>query len=449
MSVLNNRATKCRSADQIIGQWREDRRDTIRQCNLNGVATDIFPHATTCILAELPGTQTFHLHGVCLGCTITRQLFPDALIQVDQELPIVTGAHIGMKLQVTRIPKARFRGYQPNLMLAHRSQQLLDRMALMDVCEPNFRQHLAETQFYSCQGNYLEHQVMVSSIIEYELTKESIPTLPDFRWLWHCVDHTYVVTEKLLPFSAIVAQSRPLAEPLLMGILGQLFATLDFLTDYTFTHGNPSLHSLKFSNRVTFFEYKGVKIASPMILHLIPAGSSAISLMVDGVTIRLTHTDNLTPHLIPPVIPIYTHVNPEQPSSSTGCHVGTPEHPIPQLTELSTRKFVTYRLGAEFLPFRQLVQQGVPIFAKSFDLYALLFALLCEVKFYEGIMSSPKLRPLIASLFLPEEFAAVLACAKEQWALPPASSATLAQLLANFHLRCDAQHYAWRQFSVM
>ena len=331
------------TADKIILNWRENRRcisrkiDDVNPCNMN------LPQHNKCHPTSM---------GTCCGCLIASRLFPRGEIKFNQPISILTGSYIGTKLIVKQQDNSKFSGYN-----------IVDNV-------------------YTNKGEFIEQYIVISSIIEYEFIKFGIPCVPSFIWAWQCCNKINYVEQIFSLGRGTFTQIQQhkeffnnsvLLPNIVRGIISQLIVCLDFLSNYDFVHGLPSINSLAFSNTYNSFKYRQFEISAPITLHLIPSGYSSLNIISSTVPdkiIKLKH--------------------PGKPNIK--------EYP-PPVFEMNSDY---YRITGQVAAFMQY--NGVNYFKSSFDLYALFVALMAEPLFRSSVLADPISTAIWKSMFLVEDY---------------------------------------------
>ena len=462
---------KVLSADQILIKWKEDRRAFVRNQDSSHFSVE------TLCTAKVSGVTA--IRGVCFGCKIAGRLFEKGMALVQKPMTILVGEHVGMQFVINQHKFAieHFGKYEVQPDLNAEVLGTLEFYANMSACQPSLVDSLRSTNFYTSVGSYYEHYAFVSSFIEYEMDKNGVPCVPPFLWMWNCddsfniIDRVYSLGQGSL--DGVIASSEfiespksptarevpfsPLTGPSLRGIVGQLIVCLHLLSVYGFTHGMPSLQHIGFSRKVASFEYDGVTIVSPLILHLIPSSVSAISIGdSDGQIRRFLHRGLgfVRPMAISsPYYSITTYVDSRH-TAKSGEGVCVRRSIIPTLSEYADSKVVCYTIGDKADDFMYSVQhRGIPLFSGSYDLYAFLTGFICEESFHHAVMKDAQILHLWKSLFVgdqyPQLMEAISKLRDRHGRTTSPSHSEILELLRPFALRCDAIDYAWELFKEM
>lgn len=421
------------SADQILTRFREDRRNISRAvnlCDLNTLFHNLVPQneECSCKITGISATKK-----TCLGCAIISRLYTNGNIIVNKTITIRPG-NINSGLQfytfLTQTCKSQIRGYKQ----INYYPQVLQRISNMGKCgSPK------ATTYFSSQGTYIEHYAVISSIIEYEMNKVNIPCIPTFRWIWKCENQIGIIES--IPnlgratFNEITKNSEflesprspvatrtavlPLRYEVGRGIMAQLIVSLHFLSSYSFLFGSPSIRNIAFSRTPVDFVYQGVNIISPLTLHLIPSGTSSISL---GENLRIFHP-------------------------GAKCIRNT------QSIEIMSGSH--YKIGAHKDLFNNYINfLGFPIFTNSIDLYMFLTIFLFEEAFAHYLHNDEPVFTLVKSLFVEDEYKTYIlgisdlrSSLSDKNSMP--SSNDILNILSNLTLKCDATGHIWNSFASL
>lgn len=428
------------TADQIILRWKEDRRDISRNvnvCDIQKLWQYIIPQneQCSCKITGISSTKS-----TCIGCKIVSRLYKNGDIVPNTGITIKPGnIHNGLQYY-TFITDSTTPGPLRNYKRVEYSVDLLSKITSSQKCGDQ-----QQTFFFASQGTYVEHYAVISSIIEYEMNKILIPCIPIFRWLWKCESNIGIVEnitnlgrgtfEQIVhntefmdtPRSPVASRSATLPFRLEIGrgLLMQLAVSLHFLGSYSFMHGSPSLRNIAFSRTPVDFLYKGVNIVSPITLHIIPSGTSSIS-----VGIPDTHSCSL--RIFHPGAKCNRHTDTIEILSGSHYKIGNNKH--------------TFNNYIKYL--------GLPLFTNSIDLYMFLTVFMYEDSFCQYVNNDSPIFDLIKSLFIDGEYKKYLFAIDnlrkrlfERNSVP--CSEDILDTIAPFTLRCDAINYLWATLSVI
>jgi hypothetical protein len=301
-------------------------------------------------------------------------------------------------------------------------------------------------------SNYLKtdsftNEVLVSWLVDSKLKMQGLPSGSRLLYAFYCRDTGYCVyttpsigkiedlqTDKFVNETGRSPQAKaetwaPLKIETSKAILQQLVATLKYLKQFDFIHGNPTLDSLVFYEEPCAYKYEDVRVVSPLTIGLRMDGKSSIS-TAEGRVYGLDQGDRVA---------LETTTLQLNPMTS---YLGDPELDDRQtVVHSSNGRFVTtYKLDRHNIRlFRSLLRMGVPVFASSFELYSFFVVLMCHYPFYESVIRSEQLSAVWRSIWSPEDYERVNASIKEQHH----KECDLEKVLVNKHLRCDALDVVW------
>ena len=305
------------------------------------------------------------------------------------------------------------------------------------------------------------------------MTKVGIPCIPTFRWIWNCCGTFNIVekvtqlgrgsldkivetpdyTENYKSSNGEYRKYNPLKSLSVRGIVGQLLATLHYLKSYNFTHGNPSIESLAFSRAATSFTYDDTLIVSPFTMFMIPSGLSSISIKEDPKNVvRIYHPGNnenisYTGNFASITSSVFLNVN-----YSYGSCDPRNKNVVPCLPSYEKDVTIGYKIGKEYDYVSQYIQKlGVPLFYKSYDLYAFLISLMINPAFRDGIILDQPLYDLWKTMWDPKEYT-ILMSDIDEYNLKGKTTFTSKEILvflSNYTLRCDAIDHMWEGYKII
>lgn len=310
-------------ADEILDQWKRDRRSVIERLRqlqrensvppplqaanlIRQVAQaspgmerveavlqihdpwkGVIPKDEDCITP--PGGQATLQSGVCLGCTLLGRLWPKGQVAPETSVIIKAGSQVGKKIHLKR--------YRRGVHIEKGLQGYREVSPCLTLSTSDGR---SKQDFWANVGPSPEHVAISNFYLETVLEESKLPANSIVQWLFECgseiafielipslgvgsLDAFQKVPEYLsLPRSptARVSPLNSLSGEVMRGIILQLAATLHRLSreDVRFVLGQASLQSLGFDAKPVAFIYDGVKIASPITTIFIASEGSSWSL---------------------------------------------------------------------------------------------------------------------------------------------------------------------------
>jgi hypothetical protein len=468
------------SATQILDRWNLDRSCLATAFHEEDLGSNILGHTLShdnrCMCHGGWGAAPFSSSQICVGCSVLLRLVPKTRIPESGLVKVLVGSYAGSELQI-RSSSNEMTKYQHDPYSAAMMEVLTQKLRAVDSCDPGFLSTISSSKIWSA-GSNVTHYIAISSIIQQIMREKNFPSLPPFRWAYGCANETFVVDEKfslgignlesVISIAEYVDSPRtpmarsspviPLTRSVAGGILTQLIAILHLLAGHGFVHGEPSLSFLGFSAKKSYFEYDGVKIESPVTMHLIPSPKSSINLQRKDGHHRLIN--RILPHMKEvssmkvPVIESKTFLTSKRIVTEARCQ--KPRSPAmagagfrsPCMEEVREHQVMGYRIGEFKGAFSNYVQNsGVPLFHLSFDVHAFLVSLMMEPSFYRAVHNDPQLKTIWSDLWFRSEYELVEAKLMELRHADDrriASSKEILDFLAPLNLRCNAIDYLWK-----
>lgn len=479
------------SADQIVTRWQHDRHGiakAVSHLDLPNPWEKTIAQDSECVCKMSTEQKAFTGEG-CIGCTVLGRLFKQGEIATNTPFTIQVGTNTGLRLVAHNYKRGvnighGLAGYVKTDYPTRIGHRLLEELSNVQACESSFAGHVQNTTFWACEGSPIHQYILISCFLENEARKAHLPTTPTLRWMFECAGDINVVEELLSlnkgtlgdvtaiaeymesPRSPTARASPiiPLQAEVSRGLLLQLVSTLHFYSRYAFTHGFPSLQGLGFSKKPAAFMYDDMKISSPITLHIIPSGSSAISAVSsDGKVIRIYYPGTSLERGIDVSLLPKISVSPFFGLKKTdACVLSSRPTTVGSLATFTTpclpsylnMRVMGYKIGSNPNSFTAYVRHlGIPLFHSSFDLYAFWTALMCEEPFYLAIHNDQAVIDIWRQLFALDEYESVMSDirkyrhrgAKES----PPSSDEITALLSKYHLRCDALEHTWAALKAL
>ena len=455
------------SSDQIIERWNYDKMDIITKIK-DGIKSfhiqDIFPCDSSCLYSVNKSAKIFEKRQMCIGCCLVNNIV--GLNKNYNDINILVGKYVGLQLFVTE-SKDNIKGFEITDEPIKVSFKLKNKLEHLQICEPMLNDYTSFTTFLQTSST-VDQYIIVSSIIEYELRKANISMILPFRWAFKCGKMSYLVEEKLdlgkgsleeiiKNWSEISSDALSLSGKQLIsrnvfrGIIMQIVAILRFLSEFVFTHGEPSISYLGFSKKPSVFRYDGKKIISPITTSIIPSGRSSISFRTensrDKTFIRFSSNISNKKDVNSEFLPIIQ----VQPFLSKISYNGTciaTKSVTPCLPELAASRVAGYKIGHFKELFCHNVQNlGIPLFHSSFDLYLFMISLMCNPIFYNSMSADSQMLQFWKELWLIREYDNVMSTIKN---LDPKSNFyTILDKFCNFTFRCDALEHFWHRLKML
>ena len=423
------------------------------------------------------GPPPFAQRQVCAGCHAVTRMVPKKKMPESAIFQIGVGKYRGVILSVRTLSRDLI-GYRQSLTPQRVGVRILNQLSHMQTCEPSLAANLPITRFWETLSG-IDQYITVSCLIEQLMAQSKIPCEPIFRWAYSCGSDTIVIDEtpaygvgslKTLiqnPDYLAVTPTAPtprtggglaLKTSLIRGLIAQLVTSLHSLSTSDFIHGEPSLASLGFINKLTTYTYSNAKINCPITLVIVPSSQSSISTVdAEGQRHRFynagkTQVKDLKGDHLPvqEIVPFLatTHTkahppevcvkNPRSKAFSNPC--------LPELFECIV---MGYRIGScDELFTTYLRNLGVPLFGSSFDLYMFFTSLMAESVFYHGVISDPVSLSIWKNLWHAQEYETVmssLGAFHHEPRVETPSFKVVLTLLKPLILRCDALENTWRQ----
>ena len=438
----------------------------------------IFSKDRNCLNKLGWGPPPFAQRQVCAGCHAVTRLVPKKKTPESGIFQIGVGKYRGVILSVRTLSRDLV-GYRQSLTPPRLGVRILNQLSHMQTCEPSLAANLSITRFWETLSG-IDQYITVSCLIEKLMAQSKIPCEPIFRWAYSCGSDTIVIDEtpaygvgslnNLIPNPDYLAVTPTAPTPhtggvialktsLIRGLIAQLVTSLHSLSTSDFIHGEPSLASLGFINKLTTYSYKDAEISCPVTLVIVPSSQSSISTLdAEGQRHRFynagkTQVQDLKGDHLPvqEIVPFLARRTGGQICSKGPSSRGARSEAFsnPCLPELFECIVMGYRIGScDELFTTYLRNLGVPLFGSSFDLYMFFTCLMAESVFYHGVVSDPVSLNIWKNLWHAQEYETVMSSLEafhhEPRVETPSFKAIL-KLLKPLILRCDALENTWTQ----
>jgi hypothetical protein len=305
----------------------------------------------------------------------------------------------GIELTITRQtvvqPKIEFDS-TPN----SRALTLLNKVNNLRTCCPDLTRSIKylKTDDYTCR-------LLVNLIYDSMATELALPSL-DLKATFICGDVGYLISETKYTLPELITNLQtesnklsdaPLDADSIKLILFQLIILFHRFKACQYTLGNANFNSIKLKDQPIKYKLTSSELDFDFGLVLEPGSGSSIT-NKNGLRIYSCSTYNqqeLNRLAFNPEIKIVNHVQ----SNCHGCAMSL----IPTYV-------LDNQTGSLYLNMRH---SGLPLFNGSFDLYSLLYSLMCYRPWYLGIRSQDKLYDFWQSCWLNDQVDIVNQRAKE------------------------------------
>ena len=439
------------SADSIIDNWEKDRFSIFNILLSENDCKNIWSPISSTINCSCNSSciNAYNISGSCKGCIIISRLFVGEKIIPNKEFKIDYGKYSNYKYilnqySFTNSDSYLLKQYKLTTSPKNIGQLIISNFQMMQSCESLFTTLIDSSNFYLNKGIILENYFIISCILEGYLKKSNFPTFPLQKWLYSCNGTVNIISE--LPFLKKEGEEEEKEENYVINILLQLVSTLHLLSNYGFIHSKPSNEFLILNNKECEYDYDGIKIKSPITLHLNPSCYSSINIsnkrLYFNSDIRET-TFNLLEMPTIEVLPFLDFNN----VSSSFCKASTNTKEkigIPMCNKYSSVYRSCYLIGENNIgTFKKcIIEYGLPIFYSSYELYSFLIAFLkSNENNLKYLLSNFKLFDIWKKLWYDKEYDKVI---NELLNLnSELSSDDILIFLSKYHLRCDALHFFW------
>ncbi len=296
------------------------------------------------------------------------------------------------------------------------------------------------------------NNMLINFYLNEELTKQKMPHILHTNISFVCDDKGYNINEYLdigkignfqefpefletdgKPSPTAKADDKlPISASVSKSIIMQLFASLNALRKYDFSHGNPSTETIRFSKEVVSYIYDGVHVAGPVTLKLSDFSTSGCTVTRENENFLRLYSksvvadEELKKRVYEPIIETLNLDNSES-------------------------KVTVYKLKnpckcvKSSILFMYMKHLGLPVYAASFDAYSFMTILMCERSFYAGVMMDLDLARFWRSMWLnDDEFNVIDERVKEfHEKSEDVSSKNILKLLSDLSLRCDMIDFGW------
>ena len=464
------------SADDILDRVRFDRSLIFK--SMRKVIPDdsfspfegIFSIDEKCLCQGGWGSRPYVNKQFCIGCELMRRISKDIKIPEDSMIKIESGNYLGNLYSIVCCenvfsPYIRYREYEKL------SSQILQKMSLINLYEPIFKE-INEKTFYYSTVSPITNYITISIILQNKLSKYKLASSPMFEWSYQCGKNIYILetypnmgygtlqtilesqdfTKGPRSPTAQKSNAMSISSNIIMYIMKQLISTIHFLCKYSFTHGSPNIRHLAFTKKACYYKYDGVEISAPLTVHLIPSNDSAITLENDngeyyrflnsGYVKNIREYDNIIEKYEPYLTNKFEDIEAVRTESL-----------IPVLPELDKYLVYGYKIGVCKDIFKDLmVQKGIPLMNTSFDFYMFMFSLLTEESFFVPFSEHAELSALWKEMFKFSEYEDVMEDLRSLRSRESEESITFDEILevfSKYTFRTDALKYFWEKLKKM
>lgn len=465
------------SADSLLERWCYDRNQVsvhIASSHIGSIFQDVFPLDRNCKGCLGEGGIPHIMRSSCIGCQLLSRLFIAGKEGHTRPITIQTGKNQGKILYISYIPSSldSLSGYMESKLPKEYGSKILSSLDQMLSCERGFPLRVGTTQTFHTNSK-LSNYITISCMIEAEMKAANMPGLPLFRWVYECKNGAIMVESNIpnkgtlknvLKYPDFLSLNSPqkraenpisnksLRSDVARLILSQIIMNLAFLSNYDFTHGEPSMHSIIIINEPCTMKYDNIRLESPFTVHLIPTAHSSMTINSGGTLIRTYCSDGFVPvtadiRLISK-IKFMSHLRKNE--------VATPCSPVkrcankinPTLIEFKSIRVMSYKITDGDVFDNYTNRLGIALFPSSFDAYAFFVSLMVEAPFCDSILKDTNLNKIWQNLWIETEYNNVMEDISKlnKFLMETGSSPSyimIRDILAKYYLRCDGLYYIW------
>lgn len=339
---------------------------------------------TYCVGKYLTETKLISKEQLCPGCEMLARFLVDPVVGEDGLIEIQVKAFKGCQLKRS-YSKCQHFEYNLNESLNELSGHILSRIEKMTP-----QKMLNPSYHYSSKTGGLNY-VIISIIMDKISQLKNFPHSTNLMWCYACDGHVVTidkvsrlgmnsVTEYFKSIegcggSSPKAQKRKvnkIPESTIRDLICQLTCILYFFSKFQLSHGCPTLDHLSISEKVVDYSYMGKKVYSSFALTLLPSEWSSITYSKS----RFYYSGNRNIiHDIPVTLGYFISEIP----TSVECHIDYCE-------EYYNSRAVCFKAQDGYL--EMIREEGIPLFASSWDFSCFMLSLLCQPKFYDSFVAS-------------------------------------------------------------
>lgn len=437
------------SADDILDRFKYD--NPIIFKNIRVGKTDlkeILPMDDNCMCDMGWGKRPYVNRYYCISCELMRRLSDSVKVPESKVIRIEVGKHKGRVIRISE-HEDKYSGYNEDIDIKYLFNKLLKteyEINLLDLQSYNF----TEKNKIINTDSYTTNYIMTCVFMTHKLHKYKLPNIPLFDWSFYCNGKVKILEPDELTFSELAeiesfqkknkiptahTALNPLTLPVVVSIIKQLTCLFHLLKKYLFIHGDPSISSIRFSNKSTTTKYGGLVFESPFIMHVQPSANSSFTLETDDKEfLRFINRKNNS-----------ELNNKRYPIENTDVVINYqkttfPEtYDIPMIKEIDERLIYCYKIGdrniAEFLDIT--MNLGIPLVHSSFEFYCFLISFMCEDSFYSTFMSNDILKEAWYNIWRESEYEALMKQLHKLKLQIKVENNQVYNLLAGFTLRSD------------
>ena len=470
------------SADLLLERWCYDRNEVSSRIlpeNISSVFEDVFPSDKNCKGCLGEGGTPYVLRNSCIGCQLLTRLFRAGKEGHSKTLTIQTGKEEGKIMYISYIPSSvdSLIGYEESKVSKEYGNKIFNSIDSMLTCEKGFPLRVDTTHTFVTTSK-LSNYIVISCMLEAEMKAAEMPSLPIFRWVYECNNGTIMVEnhfnkgnlKNILKYSDFCIKNIPsnldqvkcvLKPDVARLILSQIVMNLAFLSNYDFTHGEPSMNSIVIINEPCSMKYDNIRLESPFTIHLVPTSFSSMTIKSSKGLIRNYCSNGFTPSIAD--IRLISKIKFMSHLRKSDNHDIEPCSPIrrctnakvnPTLIEFKKLRVMSYKIidGEVFDTYTN--NMGIALFPSSFDTYAFFVGLMVEESFRYSILSDTNLNKIWQNLWVDEEYNNIMADInklsifyKEKDTTP--SYIMIRDVLVKYYLRCDGLYYIWEALKTL
>lgn len=391
------------------------------------------------------GAGTIRTSFACAQCTNMRRLIDFRMGGIDRAFQLECGEMAGASLVVSKVQTN-----YPNLKWDHVSAQMA-------------RNYLAQySNLRSCgtpdisdmrciTGDSFTIRTLIQWMIQHHFEYNGLEHIPILYTAFICDGVGYSLSaapsigqmsqlHKLEQYHVSGGSPKsqqfgyaPLTTEVARTIVIQLLVILRELSEVQFSHGNPSIEALTFTDSPVSYKYEDVVVQGPITVQITDLWNSSATFENVHYYPKNLRTEMyldksmFAPEIVTRKVSMALCDKPEVVKRSSMC--------VPEDATL-------YRLSSSTVNIYTAMRQiGFPIFVGSFDFYCFMVSLMCDKSFYDAVIADHSLRSFWEMMWIPEDLGHVQKNIESQHNTDTVINPV--HILRERWLRCDILNFIW------
>lgn len=251
---------------------------------------------------------------------------------------------------------------------------------------------------------------------------------PDYTFHMLKNDHNFI--RNLSPLSKKKNSSESFSKQTIITIIKHILVQCQFLSQYYFTHNEPSIKYLSFYIELLNFEYEDMHIQSSFktVIEVSPYSSVSLYNKDTNNWLRCSYSTNAINHYGFPIESVTPKFIKGQKSKC--------KQTIPYLDSYINNRVFCYKIGNRLTAFNEVRKMGIPIF-KSYDFICFMVSLLIEPEFLNNFVNT-KYYTAWKNIWLNEEFDNLMLDIKNT---SENNYETVSKIVSRYYVMVDALNY--------